>query len=189
MNSIVKESKEIFQRAIVALIEGYEEEIKQHVDVDHRGKAKVNGIELLIYPWFGYFYLSLRPMGRLKVRDGLNSRADWNEYGDHNAPWAKEIKEQDKAIEYMVKTYDNPPIEVAGQDHVAHLLFLGAAEALLDKSVCDALLERNIPAVHYSDDFPNGTFEYMIFDDDKSTINNYCEHVLLNRITDRYKSK
>ncbi len=123
------------------------------------------------------------------MREGLNSRADSYEYGDHNAPWAKKIKEQDKAIEYMVDTYRNPPFEVPSSNHIAHFLFLGAAEALLDSAVVDALLKQNIPAVHYSDDFQNGIFEYMVFDDDNSTINNYCEHILLNRITDIYKSK
>jgi hypothetical protein len=72
---------------------------------------------------------------------------------------------------------------------MAHLIFLAGAEALLDPRVAQLLVELGINAPTYRDSFPSPLFEYMVFDFDKTVSANYCEIVLANRVTAKWRPR
>jgi len=69
----------------------------------------------------------------------------------------------------------------------AHIIFLAAAEALLDERVASLLQEFGVAAQIVNDELRGlrKGVEYMVFDSDKTISANYCEIVLANRVTSR----
>jgi hypothetical protein len=70
---------------------------------------------------------------------------------------------------------------------IAHLIFLAAGEALLDPAVAVYLQGIGIDAPVWTDEFASG-FEYIVVDEDQTVKANYCEIVLVNRVTARLQS-
>ena len=189
MNAIVEETIPFFLKAIIALLKTYANDIKEHYPMDHRGLLPLNGVELYLSREYSYFYLSFRSTIRnLRSRKGHDSRADENEYGLQGPSWYKEVPEQNVAVQHMKSINEQIGSSKVKSSCINHLLFLSAAEALIHPDFTKELVELKINAPLVENSFLHDDFEYMVFDENASTIVNYCEHILLNRITAKCKN-
>jgi hypothetical protein len=146
---------------------------------------QITGIALDIAPWHPRFCLGMRDM-KEKVEEGIKySIGDWKLYPLNGLANPSAIPASAAAADYIAAAY-----EAANEQRreVAHLVFLAAAEALLDPTVTQKLLDFKIDAPYVEDDFlPHRFFEYIVADEDESVAINYCELVVANRITNRLK--
>jgi hypothetical protein len=94
-------------------------------------------------------------------------------------------KELIPARDYTHGACSTAKAEGLGSQEVAHLIFLAAADALLDKSVSTFLQSVGINATERSDTLPRGYFQYIVIDEDGVIKANYCDIVLANRVTRR----
>jgi hypothetical protein len=69
---------------------------------------------------------------------------------------------------------------------IAHLIYLAAADAILDESVATLLESAGVQAPFVGSSLPWGhSFTYMVLDEDKVIKANYCEIVVANRVAQR----
>ena len=177
----------IFQEAILELLEAWRSRLSQLPKRPFTDFVKINGIELMMSPWDPDFRIVFRPTeSTIRPRMGLASRAmlATGAY-DESSPNGQEfdVVARDRALDFMAHVYSDKSIERRKPRDVAHLLFLAAAEAFISSATTEKLISIGIDAPFVGNDFIAGEFEYMLYDDDKSTTCNYCEHVLLNAIT------
>lgn len=66
---------------------------------------------------------------------------------------------------------------------VAHLIYLAAADALLDPGVAIHLQSLGIDAPVIGDTLPWNYFKYIVIDEDRVIQANYCDIVRANRVT------
>ncbi|MCE9545891.1 MAG: hypothetical protein K8T25_10290 [Planctomycetia bacterium] len=112
------------------------------------------------------------------------SIADWKHY----ALLANE-KAFNQAREYASRVYAAASSPGRAREN-AHLIYHAAAEALLNPRVARRLVALDIYAPTYGKpDFPAGTFEYVVVDEDKAFRANYCDIVLAQRLTQRLLEK
>jgi hypothetical protein len=107
------------------------------------------------------------------------SPADWKHYHFLGAE-----SSFDPAREFTRRVH-----EAAGGGHaqheVMHLIYLAAAEALLDARIAHRLRSFGIDAPVLGDRLPGGPFEYMVLDEDRVFKANYCEILVANRLAAR----
>jgi hypothetical protein len=149
-----------------------------------RGDLPITGLSFELYPWHEYIALSIR--GSQASGDGAHwySQADWEhfEFITSQSCRSEAFRRAAETVTELYESWDEAKLFEA-----AHIIFLAAAEALLDKGVGSLLQELGVDAQIVGDELTglSGGIEYMVFDSD-STINaNYCEIVLANRVTSR----
>lgn len=152
----------------------------------HGFRRNVSAISLCIAPWDRSFELALRDEDEKRDKSICYCEGDWKLYplGGLEPP----SNPQKTAVEdYFNSVYCSIENAEAARE-IAHLMFLAAAEALLDHSVTTLLQKYHIDAPYVDDGFYfSRCFEYIVTDPDKSIDANYCEVVLANRITQRLK--
>jgi hypothetical protein len=150
-------------------------------------RVQTSAISLCIEPWHGTFDLGLRDDDEKWDNAIRYSVGDWKLYPVGGIEHARSVRETIAIQTYIEQTYGS-----VGDAHkareTAHLIFLAAAEALLDVAVTTQLRKYQIDAPYVDDDFYfSRCFEYVVTDPDSSIAANYCEIVLANRITQRLK--
>lgn len=144
-----------------------------------QGKLPINAIALDIYPWHGSASLAVRT--RSVPDEDRYAIADWPEYDFANQETSTQLKE---AADFAAECYRNKPESMELID-AAHLIFLAAAEALLDASITAKLQDLGIDAPNLADGVSGSHFEYLVLDSDETCRANYCEIVRANRSTAR----
>jgi hypothetical protein len=146
--------------------------------------SQISGIGLDIAPWHRRFYVGFRSDDEKWDEAIRYSIGDWKHYPVNGLTGHHVEGAPASAERYIGDTYD----AAAEPREIAHLIFLAAAEALLDFTVTGKLRSMSIDAPFIVDDFPpHRCFEYVIMDDDASIRANYCEIVIANRITQRLR--
>jgi hypothetical protein len=66
-----------------------------------------------------------------------------------------------------------------------HMLYLVAAEALLDEKITKVLIEYGIEVPVFGDELGSAPFEFFVYDPDGALRANYCDIVRAHRVTAR----
>jgi len=151
-------------------------------------RPSISGIGLDIAPWHRRFYLALRDDDEKWDKSLRYEIGDWKLYPLNGLVNPPAIAASAAAIDYIGDAYES----VAGDQlrNVAHMIFLSAAEALLDEAVHQRFQQYGIDAPYIVEDFPpHRCFEYVVTDEDGSIALNYCELVIANRITNRLRGQ
>jgi hypothetical protein len=152
-------------------------------------RVPISGISLNVSPWHGDVSLSLRDQEAKWDERTCYTPAEWK-YEFLGLPDRPSVREIDDAIAYLSTSYGAVGRDSHKARETAHLIFLAAAEALLDHSVTALLRTYQIDAPFIDDDFlPHRCFEYIVTDQDNSIAGNYCEIVVASRITQRLKGR
>jgi hypothetical protein len=185
-----KECRALLLAAVLAELEACKSTILKIPGYEAGGsefRCLVSAICLDIAPWHRGFDLALRDDDEKRDERIRNSVGDWKLYplrGIDDPPTTPQRVAVEEFFEREYSGIKNP--EVARE--IAHLMFLAAAEALLDYSVTRMLRRYQIDAPYVDDTFlPHRCFEYIVTDSDTSIAANYCEIVIANRITQRLK--
>jgi hypothetical protein len=145
------------------------------------GTSPINGLSLDMAPWQGGVGLSMRLVDEM-YGEGRRDIAAWKYFdfvSNDNCPGLQ------PAAEFIKAAYESEG--EAYYREMAHLIFLAAADALLDATVTARLTDLGLNAPVVGSDFGHHhLFEYMVFDPDATIEANYCEIVLANRVTARF---
>jgi hypothetical protein len=90
--------------------------------------------------------------------------------------------------EYVHQLWKHVSSDPEKCQEVNHLIFLAAAESLLDPKVAELLRQCSLPASIITDQVPYsefGTFDYVVVDEDRVFDANYCEIVCAMRVARR----
>lgn len=137
--------------------------------------VNIDGVSYDILPWHQFICLSFRIREDEEDQGYRYSPADWKYYefiGDGSFQEARE---------FTSKLYDNPPDGLKPKD-VSHLIYMVAAEVLLDPSVAALLQSCGINAPTVTNQAMVGCFEYMSLDEDQVFKANYCEIIIATRL-------
>jgi hypothetical protein len=145
-----------------------------------QGGIPMTGLSLELYPWHRYIAMSLRSSSDVMNR---YSSADWEHFEFISSRESGSEPFRTAAV-VVTETYDAAGDDLEARKEAAHLIFLAAAEALLEPSVAGALQSMGIEASVFTDRLDRG-FEFMVFDSDETLKANYCEIVRSNRVTRR----
>ena len=138
-----------------------------------------------IIPWDPYIGIAFR----LESESGFNASlksGDWKHSHFIEDCTSKEL--------VPARDYVHAQFQSAGDDgkraqEMAHLIFLAAADALLDESVALLLQSAQINAPVIGDTLPCNYFKYIVIDEDGVIKANYCDIVCANRVTKRLLGK
>ena len=147
-----------------------------------RGDLPITGLSFELYPWHEYVALSIRVSQ--DSRDWKYNPADWRhfEFVSSDSCQSEAFRRAAGTVTELYESWDERKLYEA-----AHIVFLAAAEALLDERVAALLQALGVGAQTVGDQLRglHGGIEYMVFDSDKAISANYCEIVLANRATTR----
>ena len=134
-----------------------------------------------ILPWDPYVGVAFR----LESESGHD--ASMNSGGWKHSHFIEDISDTEliSAREYIHSAYMRAASDGKGGQEAAHLIFLAAADALLDHSVALLLQECGINAPVIGDVLPWNYFKYIVIDEDGVIKANYCDIVCANRVTRR----
>jgi len=150
-------------------------------------RTQVSGICLDIAPWHGSLELGLRDSDEKCDEVIRNSIGDWKLNPLRSVDDRPATPQRVKVEEFLEREYSGIKDPELARE-IAHLMFLAAAEALIDHSVTTALRQFQIDAPYVDDTFLlHRCFEYIVTDSDNSIVANYCEIVIATRITQRLK--
>ena len=172
------QTRNLFRAGVIDALEGAEAHFAS-MDRTAQGKIPVNAIALDIYPWHGSASLAVRTHS--VPDEDRYSIADWPDYDFANQDSSSRLRE---ATNFAFDCYRNKPDSMELTE-AAHLIFLAAAEALLDASVSAKLRELGIDAPNLGDGISGSYFEYLVLDADETCGANYCEIIRANRSTAR----
>jgi hypothetical protein len=147
-------------------------------------EEQVTGISLDLVPWHRALGLSLRQLSEYKPEERYC-----------NVEWAyfdvishRKCRKLQQAADFVYEAYVSENSNELAVE-MAHMIFLAGAEALLDAKVAMALTKLGIDAPICGDCFMQRPFEYMVFEFDGYFPGNYCDLVLANRVTARWRPK
>jgi len=178
VNQVISSIQQNLGLAIIkAILES--KDLINAIETDGRGKKCVKAIALDVFPWNGQINLSFRE----------SNCDEANRYSIANWKYYCFVSEQSSLVlmpiaDQMQELWETPPTGVE-QDEMAHLLFMTAAQSLLDKNVSECLNNFGINAPYISEGIGSSFFEYLVLDGDGSIRSNYCDIVRANRTTER----
>jgi len=159
------------------LINAIKQNKKRIEELVNSEDAYINGVHLDILPWHGFICLSFR---------NRNDETD-EKYPYEPGDWKNYLFISDRAFqqsgELIDKLYSNPPNGIEPR-YVAHLLYLMAAEVLLDPSVATELQTCGLDAPEINCQEMSLKFEYLVMDADQVFKANYCEVIIATRLKD-----
>jgi hypothetical protein len=152
------------------------------------GVNRISGLSLDIAPWNGHLSLSLRladdfPLGQ---RENRYSPVEWRHFDFTRDCDSVVLRNAGQYVQGIYLTSEQNLAKGIRAVHVAHLIFLAAAEALISPAVAMHLQGLGVNAEAWENDFAPGAFEYIVVDPDQTIKANYCELVLANRVTARW---
>ena len=170
------ECREIFHRALLTALHEHRDAIRKL----HATEA-IWAISYYIIPWQPYISIAFRLSSESNYPASLVS-ADWK-YFD----FITDRKSQAlvSARDFAHEAYESVSDDSKRCQDVAHLIYLAAADALLDPSIATLLQSLGINALEIGDALPRGYFKYIVIDEDKVIKANYCDIVCANRVTRR----
>ena len=186
MCQVIETTKEKIKCAILDILDLHSEKILsvERTRLPYKGDvAKINGIALEIYPEHGNLYLELIPED-VKWSD-MNGHADCDySLGDMLSGKEAIADSQIEAMRYISDLIYNCTEDYSHLDsnQVLNLIYIGAAEALLDQDVSVTLSRLKIPAKVVENSLQQ-SFGYMVYDRNCLVKLNYCEFILLNKYT------
>ncbi len=161
----------------------------QAIEPSEDGHRPINGIAYELAPWFGYIDVCLRDESdRIPDYPRSSDSPGWKYPGilDEIGDSAETLK----ARELIQEVYEQSQGHNATR--TAHLLFIAAAQALLEPEIVTLLKAAGIDAwvlPDYFDILPSrtrleiGHFDFIVEDPDGTVRGNYCDLVLLDRAT------
>jgi hypothetical protein len=144
------------------------------------GECPISGVSLDMAPWHCALGLSLR----------LNSEVGDDRYDIAGWQYFDFVSQQSFPGLQPVADFIGEAYCSEGEFYrreMAHLIFLAGAEALLDERAATYLIGLGLEAPILGSEFGQRYFEYMVFDPDCTIRANYCELVLANRVTARFR--
>ena len=184
MNFDVTACNRLLLESLIKAIDHSEDKIRAIAESEQaNGKCNIDGLSFDVLPWHSTLDITFRNSqdetegaGRYRY-----SPADWKYYDYLDCESAF-----DDAVDFTTELYES--VEVPQKAEMMHLLYLSAAEALLDHQVANRLGALGIDAPLVSNSFRTSNFEYMVIDEDRVIRANYCEIILANRIADRLRA-
>lgn len=175
--------KNVFRNEILKTLESSNDQIHKLVSdetIERSGECKITGMSLDLLPWHGYAAISFRCWD--DDSGIVESPADWKYSAyieDHQFAETKEL----------IRTSWETPLSGCTHAEIAHLIFMAAAEALLDSAIGEKLREIGIDVTVETGQVPEGRLFFVVIDDDRQISANYCELVIANKLTDRLLAK
>lgn len=137
-----------------------------------------------ILPWDPYVGIAFRVKSESGHDSSLNS-SGWNHSHFIEDISCKHLK---PARDYTHTAYGSASGGLSSQE-IAHLIFLAAADALLDESIASLLQSFGVNAPVIEDSLAGGYFKFVVLDDDGTIKANYCDIIRSNRVTRRLLGK
>lgn len=131
-----------------------------------------------IIPWDPYVGIAFRLESESDDRENSMSSGGWM-----NSHFIEDITEP--AL-HPARDYVEELCKSNSSQEVPHLIYLAAADALLDKKVAALLQSNGVAATVWGNRLSRGgCFSYIVTDEDRVLKADYCEIVIANRITRR----
>jgi hypothetical protein len=184
--------RKLFLRSLVVAL-------SEHVDLvrDLEAKHRTNfgsglrAISFDVLPWQPFIALSFRTAADIDHEIRWSPADDtWTGYeliGWHNA-----ANVLGPPMEYVHNVHQHEADDPARCKEVCHLIYMAAAESLLDPSVARLLQKCNVPAGIIRDRIPcsvSPAFEYVVVDEDRVFNGNYCEFICATRVARRLSAQ
>ena len=174
------ECQEILLRALLSGLTMHKDLVR-NLERTHRTEfhCGIRAISFDILPWQAYvavsFCTSSDEWPRVRWQPTDDQWTGYELIGCHNAE-----NELAPAQEFVHSIHLTNP----DSRELYHLIWMAAADALLDARIARILRECNIPAAD-ADQLPSGEFEYVVVDEDRVFSGNYCEFVIAQRLAQR----
>jgi len=138
-----------------------------------------------ILPWDPYVGIAVRLESESDHHSTLNS-GDWK-----HSHFIEDIscKALVPARDFAHQAYQSAGEDDSLRQDFAHLIFLAAAESLLDESVASFLQSVGIDVPVIGDKLPWSYFKFVVIDGDGVIKSNYCDIVCAMRATRRLLGK
>ncbi len=178
--------RSLFYRSLNDAISERSDEIRS-LEAKYRTSwcSGLGGLSLDVLPWWPMVTLSFRTAEDDK-REIRYSPADWKGY-----QFISEVNAEKAiapALDYVDRMYKSVSDDPARCQEINHLIYLAAADALLDPSVAKLLQSCNAKASVIENQLPYrefAWFEYIVVDVDKVFNLNYCQLICANRVSQR----
>jgi hypothetical protein len=145
-----------------------------------QAKEEIWAIAYDIIPWDPYIGVAVCLKNEID-RSGLHSGGWKNSHFIENIS----TKAFDSAVEYTFQAYESVSEDPKRCQDVARLIYLAAADALLDEGVAVLLQSLGVNAPVIRDKLPWNYFKYVVTDADGVIKANYCDIICANRATRR----
>ena len=153
------------------------------IPVTPRGHRSIAGMSLELFVQEGYVQVSLRTDD-----DKWKSRTigDWQFAGFLSSVEGPCEREMRRIAKTMKSLYSQiPKNDAYGRADRCHMIYLAAAEAIMDEHVVGVLNSYMIEAPVFGDALGSDPFTFFVYDNDRNLDGNYCDIVRGHRVTAR----
>jgi len=146
------------------------------------GTSTIKGMSLDIFPWHNLVQISFCDDADSFKEEHI---AEWKYFNFVSSNEDNYHRSLELAANYISSFWEGSDEEDEDDYFIerrlrAHIIFLAGAEAILDKSVSELLLDCGLDQCKYSEHpFDTGRF-FLVCDDDQTLSANYCEIVKSN---------
>lgn len=188
MNYDHDQCRDVLLRFLLDALTGHADLIRRF-EAEHRTSwcSGLSAISFDILPWQPFVSISFRTASdndpNFRHRPNESTWKGYNLIGWQNA--GEPLRSVEKYVHQLWTDVSSDPEKC---QEVNHLIFLAAAESLLDPKVAELLQQCNLPASIITDQVPYsefGTFDYIVVDEDRVFDANYCELVCAMRVARR----
>lgn len=144
-----------------------------------RGGPNLSGLSLDLFIQHGYVQISMRLSEERQLGGDIGAWANQGYLSSLNGPCDEELGPMVELIERFMASGEG------SEEDLRHLLFVAAAEALLDAEVAAVLRTFGISAPSFGSSLGGAPFYYYVMDPDEALRMNYCDLVRANRVTAR----
>ena len=151
--------------------------------VDRSGTRDISAMSLDRFVQFGYVQVSFRRREERETGGDIGSWANQGYLSSKDGPCDEELAPIVSTSKQFMTSADG-----AAKD-LRHVLFLAAAEALLDPQVATLLQGHEVDAPDFGDSLGGYPFTFYVMDPDEALRVNYCDVIRANRVTARVISR